>query len=92
MIVYISIGNSDDKLTQLEWCNYWTEMAARVAAVGHIHGSWHSSPVSAYQNACWCVEYKSEDQVTEAREAATEIREKYRQDSVAWAVADTEFL
>lgn len=92
MIVYISVGNSDDKLSQVEWSQFVVEMTARVAAVGHVHGSWASNPVSAYQNACWCVEYRSEDQVTEAREVAAELRDKYRQNSIAWAVADTEFI
>ena len=92
MIVYISIGNSDDKLTQLEWCNYVVEMTARVAAIGHVHGQWVSNSVSAYQNACWCVEFTTHSQIAEAREITTEIRQKYRQDSVAWAVAETEFI
>jgi hypothetical protein len=92
MIVYISVGNSDDKLTQVEWCNYVVEMTARVVAIGHPHGQWASNPVGAYQNACWCVEFSSDHDVAEAREVATEIREKYRQDSVAWAVATTEFI
>jgi hypothetical protein len=92
MIVYLSVGNSDDKLTQVEWCNYVVEMTARVVAAGHPHGQWASNPVGAYQNACWCVEFSNAADVAEAREVATEIRKKYRQDSVAWAVAETEFI
>lgn len=92
MIVYLSIGNSDDKLTQREWCSYVVEIMSRVAAVGHLHGQWSSNPVGPYQNACWCVEFSTDAEVAEAREVATEIRKKYRQDSVAWAVAETEFI
>jgi len=92
MIVYISVGNSDDKLSQVEWCNYIIEMTARVVAIGHPHGQWASNPVGAYQNACWCVEFRTDAEAAEAREVAKEIREKYRQDSVAWAVAETEFI
>jgi hypothetical protein len=92
VIVYVSIGNSDDKLTQIEWSAYVVEMTVRVAAIGRIHGSWASNPVSAFQNACWCIEFDNAADIAEAREVATEIRQKYRQDSIAWAVAETEFI
>jgi hypothetical protein len=90
--VYISIGNSDDKLTQAEWSQYVVEIIARVVSIGHTHGAWFSLPHTPYQNACWCVEFTSAADVAEAREVATEIREKYRQDSIAWACAETEFI
>ena len=92
MIVYLSIGNSDDKLTQAEWSQYVVEMIARVVAVGHTHGAWFSLPHTPYQNACWCVEFRNEYDEDEACEVATEIRKKYRQDSIAWARAETEFI
>ena len=92
VIVYVSIGNSDDKLTQAEWSNYVIEMLARVVSIGRTHGDWYSPPFTRYQNACWCIEFNSAADIAEAREVATEIRQKYRQDSVAWAVATTEFL
>ena len=92
MIVYISIGNSDDKLTQAEWSQYVMEMLVRVVSIGHKHGDWYSAPFTAYQNACWCVEFPNTEQWAEAREVATEVRKKWRQDSIAWAEADTEFI
>lgn len=93
MIVYISIGNSDDKLTQLEWSQYVTEMLARVVSVAEItHGGWFSLPHTPWQNACWCLEFASAEQAAEAKESAIEIRTKYRQDSIAWAVAETWFI
>ena len=92
-VVYISVGNSDDKLSQAEWSSYVVEMTVRVASVGHVHGSWSSNPVGPYQNACWCVEFRNAAEIAEAREVATEIRRKWRQDSVAWAVVpETEFI
>jgi hypothetical protein len=94
MIVYVSIGNSDDHLTQAEWSNFWIEMSARVASVASItHGVWFSNPAGPWQNACWCLEFADSTEVEEAREAAVEIRKKYRQDSIAWAeVPDTQFI
>ena len=92
MIVYISIGNSDDKLTQVEWSSFIIEMITRVVTLGNRHGEWFSTPFAAYQNACWCVEFDNPTDLDEAREVTAEIREKYRQDSIAWAIAETEFI
>jgi hypothetical protein len=92
MIAYISIGNSDDKLTQQEWSQFVVEMSARVVSIGQVHGAWFSVPHSPYQNACWCVQFDNAAQVAEAREVTTEIRTKFRQESIAWAVAQTEFI
>lgn len=92
-IVYLSVGNSDDKLTQAEWSQLVVEMTARVVSIGHTHGAWFSLPHTPYQNACWCVEFESDADIQEAREVAGEVREKYKQDSVAWAEAPvTEFI
>lgn len=92
MIVYLSAGNSDDKLSQAEWSAYVVEVITQVASIGHTHGAWYSLPNAPFQNACWCVEFRKVSDVAEAREVATEIRQKYRQDSMAWAVAETEFI
>jgi hypothetical protein len=83
--VYMSIGNSDDKLTQREWSEFYVRMAAEVASLAQIHGAWFSNPAGPWQNACWCLEFASEAIAKIARDTAAEIREKYRQDSVAWA-------
>jgi hypothetical protein len=93
MIVYISIGNSDDRLTQKEWAQYVLEITTFVAGLGHTHGAWYSEPASAYQNACYCVEFKTQSDAYDAKIRAMDIRAKFRQDSVAWAVAkETEFI
>lgn len=91
--VYISIGNSDDKLTQEQWSKYWIAMSAQVISLASVtHGSWFSNPVSPWQNACWCVEFPGEAVEMTAREEAAALGREYGQDSVAWATATTEFL
>jgi hypothetical protein len=95
MIVYISIGNSDDKLTQAEWHNYVIAMLARIKPLAvRAHGEWFSDPMAAWQNACWCLEFTpGSAELSEAREVCTEIRKEFRQDSIAWAVVpETEFI
>lgn len=95
MIVYISIGNSDDKLTQKEWSDYWHEVNNLMAGAGvNFHGRWMSSPNVEYQNACWCIEFDFGPKRREWLQSQLGwIAEKYRQDSIAWAIVkDTEFI
>lgn len=85
--VYICIGNSDDKLTQEEWSDFIKDIRAFVIRqADHVWGEWFSAPDSRYQNACWGVEFSSEDDAAFARSQATRVRKQYGQDSVAWAV------
>lgn len=92
--VYISIGNSDDKLTQAEWAQFCIDMAAEVISLASVtRGAWFSNPVGPWQNACWCVDFSGSDVVAEAKEICAQLARKYRQDSIAWAlVARTEFV
>jgi hypothetical protein len=90
--VYVSIGNSDDKLTQREWADFQTSVdAALNVYVSRMHGHWASLPDAAWQNACWCVEVGERD-VPPLRRALAKAATDYRQDSIAWAVAETEFI
>lgn len=100
VIVYISIGNSDDKLTQAEWAQYFSAVARTIQAphfkgtpqARQVHGQWVSEPASAWQNACWCVEIE-EAGAKDLRFLLIGLAKTFRQDSIAWAeVKDTEFL
>lgn len=93
MIAYVSIGNSDDKLTQVEWSRFVIDFSAMVVSLAsQTHGAWFSHPASPRQNACWCLEFASEAMAQTAKDEARSLAAKYRQDSIAWAVAETEFL
>jgi hypothetical protein len=90
--VYISIGNSDDGLSQVEWAAYVKDVDAAVKMYSASrHGKWMSLPHSPWQNACWCVEV-SEGATLFLRGALATLAAAYRQESIAWAVAETEFL
>jgi hypothetical protein len=94
MIVYLSIGNSDDKLSQRQWAQFVTRVRADIVnAASQVHGQWYSLPDCMWQNACWCLEFASEADAKRARETAITIRRQYQQDSVAWAVVPvTDFI
>ena len=100
MIVYISIGNSDDKLTQHEWSAYAAavdrtfEHAARYEG-SRVHGRWYSLPTEPWQNACWCIEFTDgmDEIVAQYRAELRRLAGVFRQDSIAWVdVPKTEFL
>lgn len=94
---YVTIGNSDDKLTQQEWARFFSTVAVAIqraagAAKGTVHGQWASEPASAWQNACWCVDINP-DSAGLLKWRLSEIAGEFRQDSIAWADApEVEFL
>ena len=95
---YVSIGNSDDKLSQAAWAVFLgsvREVLRRHASA--IHGEWYSAPDAGYQNACFCIEITMERdldvKVALVQMQLERIRQDYLQDSVAWAeVPETKFL
>jgi hypothetical protein len=91
--VYVSIGNSDNKLTQAEWAEFGRDFRRSIRRyASEVYGEWHSSPTSAFQNACIAFAVPV-GKVEALRGELTEMREYYQQDSIAWAEAPrTEFI
>jgi hypothetical protein len=92
-IVYISIGNSDGKLTAEQWQQYRDlthELLTEVGVTAAVHGAWQSF-VPKYVNACWCVEVAPEHEDA-VKDTLRQLAEKFGQESIAYAVAETEFL
>lgn len=97
MIVYISIGNSDDRLSQSHWASYTEQVRAVLRRhATSVHGEWYSAPDAAYQNACFCIELRGRGVPEKAQLVKMnlgQIRDDFKQDSVAWAeVPETVFL
>lgn len=93
MIVYISIGNSDDKLSQREWHNFYVATSWLIhRSAETVHGQWVSEPAAAWQNACWCVEINP-SMGDWLRDRLATLASDHRQDSIAWTPSgETEFL
>lgn len=90
--VYVTIGNSDDKLTQRLWSKFWNAVDDQVREYSfHIHGAWLSEPSSEYQNACWCFviedDSDGEDCYDDLRARLRVLAQHYGQDSILWAEA-----
>jgi hypothetical protein len=102
--VYISIGNSDDKLSQAEWAEYYRAVNELLRHfVAHVHGQWVAESTSVRQNACWCVEFDAGSNWITAdgrtvplidllQERLARLVSEFRQDSIIWATADTVFI
>lgn len=89
--VYVSVGNSDDKLSQVDWSRYVAEVFAATRVHGvQTFGEWWSSPGSIYQNAC--TGFLIPDDPVGRRhlqDLLTKIRTRFGQDSLAWVQCDS---
>lgn len=96
--VYVSIGNSDDKLPQAQWFGFWATTDAFVQLLARtVHGAWLSASNSQYQNAAWCFEiegnWEGSDDEDDLRAALCRQAHRFGQDSITWAeVPVVEFL
>lgn len=89
--IYISIGNSDNKLTQLQWSAFCNETETRLGCVAR---EWHfvgfSKPDAPWQTMCCCI-VVANNSMNELRQQCKALAANYGQDSVALAVAEVEF-
>lgn len=99
MIIYITVGNSDDKLSQLDWSCFTARIDHAVTeAAKHdgvqVHGRWYSLPTEPWQNACWCVDFAPDlfDAFHKLKAACVAAGKHFRQDSIAWSIAATQLL
>lgn len=90
--VYVSIDNSDDKLPQQQWHEFWSAVHRQVFNyAARVHGDWMSNPVAPFQNACVCFEVEPLSAGT-LRAELRKVAARYGQDSIAWAEALTDFI
>jgi hypothetical protein len=90
--ITITIGNSDNKLTQEEWSYFVGEMHSIILThVKSIHFSGGSNFDRPWQNACWVCE-TFPDKLSELLGKIIECREGYRQDSVAVIMGNVQFI
>lgn len=96
--IYVTIGNSDDKLTQAEWAQFFADVDDVIRGfAATVHGSWHSLPASPWQNACWCFELlpavgMQEYDADRLKKQLHVLAKHNRQNSIAWAEAQVFFV
>lgn len=94
--VYITIGNSDDRLTQREWAAFVSSVARLLRSSyfdqAVVHGQWLSESASSWQNACWCFKFLVRDEEY-LKEKLQFLAREFRQREIAYAeVSTVEFL
>ena len=92
MIATIQIGNSDDKLTQQEWASYVQHIRSALMD-GSIETHFFASSEGSHpwQNACWVVAVR-ETEVEDLLTQLTDIRKRYKQESVAIVLGDVRLI
>lgn len=92
--ITIQIGNSDNKLRQVEWADFieQIEKIIRVKAAA-IHFSGGSDPRASWQNFCWVFEASYSVQEWQQFLSALQVHGKmFSQDSIAVTVGETKFV
>lgn len=85
----ITIGNSDDKLSQRRWSNFWHEVDSALRTwAKEVHGSFVSESNSPWQNASWVVDL-DEEQTAELVSALGVMARDFEQDSIALTLGRT---
>lgn len=93
LMVYVAIGNSNDKLSQKMWHQFFKHTLEALDAYGKIQNVWMSESVSQFQNAAFRVEFTNKKQTDICKNYLSEIANRYEQESISWTPAhDTEFL
>lgn len=91
-VVYVGIGNSDDKLSQQEWHAFIFRINSLCEQVGKVAGAWFSPPVSPFQNACFAVQNIKPAKRAWFRSALEAVAADFRQDFISYAEAEMQFL
>lgn len=90
--VVISIGNSDNKLTQIEWSDFVGEIRTAIEQVNAtVHFFGGASTWEQWQNVAWVIDVKPKD-VDKFLHVVQRTRKKYRQDSAFVVVGDGMFI
>lgn len=88
--VTIQVGNTDHKLSQQEWHQFFTAVDREVQAqCDVVHFAGCSIPTAPWQNACWVGLVDHPGQLTEA---VARIGGRFRQESIAVTVGETDLL
>lgn len=90
--VSIQIGNSDGKLSQVEWSEFVLEMQKAIERhASQIHFFGGSVNWAKWQNACWVLEV-GESEILRLRNVIAKTRDHYNQDSACWLEGKAEFI
>jgi len=89
--IALQIGNSDNKLTQVEWANFVIDIANLLEGdpTTQIHFFGGPTTWECWQNVAWIFVTGNP---MELCQEVKRIRTKYKQDSAAWTEGSTAFV
>ena len=91
--VTILIGNSDNKLTQVEWSEFYAHVDDAVGT--HAQSVQFSAPsngAAPWQNACWVAILSGRESSQRLSERLAVLASNYRQDSIAVVTGVSRFV
>lgn len=91
MTLLALIGNSDNKLTQIEWSDFVGEIKTRIEKVATVHFFGGASMWEPWQNVAWVIEVNPMD-IDELLSDIHRIRSEYKQDSAFVMIGDGMFI
>jgi hypothetical protein len=90
--VTIQIGNSDDKLTQVDWAHCVAEARQQIEAHVHqVHFFGWSEPSATWQNVC-CVAEIEESRIRSLQDVLRNVANAWKQDCIAFTLGETIML
>lgn len=97
----IQIGNSDDKLTQMEWSEFVDSIGTIIqGSRSDVHFQGYSPEGVSWQNACWVIAVHDDfsnglghkDHMDRLLQSLSNCGKKFKQDSIAILIGDTKFI
>lgn len=90
--VFVTIGNTDNKLSQLDWAEFCgkTDEVVREHAL-QMWGEFYALSNAPWQNACWSFDIDIQD-VEAAQADLRALAADFEQDSILWSKAENTFL
>jgi hypothetical protein len=90
MYAVVSIGNTDNRLTQKEWSRFVEDVEKATSEAGKLHYFGGASTWAPWQNVAWIVELDGNADNLECE--LERIRKEYNQQSAFLVVGDGRFI
>lgn len=93
MTLYITIGNTDNKLDQQTWHTFTQHLYKLMLLHCHtIHGEFYTQSNTPYQTCCMSGELYNEYNSGDVEKAVSELAKNFNQDSIAMSIANTKLV
>jgi hypothetical protein len=90
--IVVQIGNSDNKLPQVEWADFVRRVDGIIRErAGAVHFFGGTENWAVWQRVCWVFDCDGA-RLAELKDRVTAARKKFRQDAAAFTQGETEFI